>query len=168
MSKYVTERLAKHHDRSMFDCGVAELNEYLRQRAGQDVRRRIAAVFVLVPRGEPDRIAGFYCLSAASILLNELPDTIVKKLPRYPSIPAVLIGRLARDLSFPGIGQLLLLDALTRSLRHTEDVAAAVVLVDVKDQRAASFYSRYGFTKLSGIGERMLLPMTAVEELLEA
>ena len=168
MTKYLTERLAKHHDRSVFDCGVAELNEYLRRRAGQDMRRRIAAVFVLVPRSEPDRIAGYYCLSAASLLLDELPRTIVKKLPRYPSIPAVLIGRLARDVNFPGVGKLLLLDALARSLRHSEDLAAAVVLVDVKDQRAASFYSGYGFTKLSGIGERMLLPMTAVEELLKA
>jgi len=80
------------------DC---EFDEYLKERAGQDMRRRVAAVFVLVPEDEPERIAGFYTLSSASIVLGELPEGIVKKLPRYPMVPAVLIGRLARHVDFP-------------------------------------------------------------------
>ena len=156
MSKFICERLAKHHDRNAFNCGVAELDEYLRQRARQDVRRRVAAVFVMVPNDEPTRIAGYYSLSSASIVLNELPDEIVKRLPRYPVVPAVLIGRLARDVGYPGAGRLLLLDALARSLRHTDEVASAVVLVDAKNKRARDFYSRHGFAEISGIPHRML------------
>lgn len=119
MNKFICERLAKHHDCKAFDCGVPELSEYLRKRASQDMRRRVAVVFVMVPEDEPKRIAGYYSLSSAAIALEKLPDHMVKKLPRYPAVPAVLIGRLARDVKFPGIGKLLLLDALARSLRHT-------------------------------------------------
>lgn len=166
MSKFICERLAKHHDRKAFSCGVAELDEYLRHRAGQDVRRRVAAVFVMVPDNEPTRIAGYYSLSSASIVLSELPDEIVRRLPRSPVVPAVLIGRLARDVGYPGAGRLLLLDALARSLRHTDEVVSAVVLVDAKNERAREFYSRHGFTGVSGIPHRMFLPMNTVENLL--
>lgn len=167
MSKFICERLAKHHDRRAFSCGVAELDEYLRHRAGQDVRRRVAAVFVMVSNDEPTRIAGYYSLSSASIVLSELPDEVVKRLPRYPVVPAVLIGRLARDVGYPGTGRLLLLDALARSLRHTDEVASAVVLVDAKNEPAREFYSRHGFAEVSGIPHRMFLPMDTVDNLLK-
>jgi len=167
MSNFICERLAKH-ERKAFNCGVPELDEYLRQRAGQDMRRRVAAVFVMVPEDEPTRIAGYYSLSSASISLDKLPDEVVKRLPRYPVVPTVLIGRLARDAGLPGAGKLLLLDALARALRHTEEVASAVVLVDAKDEQARAFYSRYGFTEVTDIPDHMFLPMKTVERLLKA
>ncbi|MBL7042674.1 MAG: GNAT family N-acetyltransferase [Pirellulaceae bacterium] len=168
MSKFICGRLAKHHDRKAFHCGAVELDEYLRQRAGQDMRRRVAAVFVMAPEDEPTRIAGYYSLASASIALAELPDEIVKRLPCYPVVRAILIGRLARDVGFPGAGKLLLLDALARSLRYTEEVASAVVLVDAKNEQARAFYSRYGFIEVSGVPDRMFLPMNTVERLLKA
>lgn len=168
MSKFICERLAKHHDREAFGCGVPELDEYLRRRAGQDMRGRVAAVFVMVPESEPVRIAGYYSLSSAAIVLNDLPDNIVQKLPRYPVVPAILIGRLARDANFPGIGRLLLLDALARALRHTDEVASAIVLVDAKNEQAGAFYSRYGFTQVSSESGRMFLPMNTVEKVLKS
>ena len=167
MSSSVCEPLATHHDRKVFHCGVPELDEYLRYRAGQDVRRRVAAVFVMVPEGEPQRIAGFYTLSSASIVLDNLPRDIVKKLPRYPIVPAVLIGRLARDEHFSGVGKMLLLNALARSLQYSDEVAAAVVLVDAKNDEARGFYARFGFTKVAQTSNRMFLPMATVEKLLK-
>lgn len=167
MSKFVFERLAKHHDRKSFNCGVPELDDYLRKRVSQDMRRRVAAVFVMVPEDEPNRIAGYYSLSSAAIALDALPDDIAKRLPRYPAVPAVLIGRLARDVNFSGVGKLLLLDALARSLRHTDEVASAVVLVDAKNAQARQFYAHYGFTEIAGIPNRMFLPMSIVEKLLK-
>jgi hypothetical protein len=166
MSKFVCEQLAKHHLRDAFDCGVPEFDKYLRFRAGQDVRRRVAAIFVMVPVDNLTRIAGYYALSSSAVALDGLPDKLVKRLPRYPAVPAVLIGRLARDTNFPGVGRLLLLDALSRSLRHTEEVASAVVLIDVKGEQAREFYSRYGFADIIGTQNRMFLPMKTVEELL--
>ncbi len=132
------------------------------------MRRRVAAVFVMVPGGEPSRIAGYYSLSSASIVLDELPDELVKKLPRYPVVPAVLIGRLARDVNFSGVGKLLLLDALARSLRHSDEVAAALVLVDAKNEQAREFYARYGFVEVAQTTNRMFLPMKTVEQLLKS
>ena len=147
---------------------MSELDEYLQQRASQDMRRRVAAVFVMVPEDEPSRIAGYYTLSSASILLDQLPDDIVKKLPRYPAVPAVLIGRLARDVNFSGVGKLLLLDALARSLQHSGEVAAAVVLVDAKNEPAREFYQRYGFIEVAEMSNRMFLPMKTVEQLVKS
>lgn len=167
MSRYVCTPLAGHHDRTRFRCGVPELDDYLRRRAGQDIRRRAAAVFVLSPADEPSRVAGYYTLSAASIVLGDLPKKVAKKLPRYPHVPAVLIGRLARDTEFPGTGKLLLIDALSRSLRHSRDIAAAVILVDAKNDQARTFYSHFGFTSLAGHPRRMFLPMKTVEALLD-
>jgi hypothetical protein len=166
VSRFLCQPLVKHHDRKAFRCGVDELDRYLRQRAGQDVRRRVAAVFVMVPDDEPERIAGYYTLSSSSILLSELPAELARRLPRYPVVPAVLIGRLARDLDFPATGELLLLDALGRALRHSDEVSAAVVLVDAKNEAAEGFYARYGFQKVPQTPNRLFLPMKTVEQLL--
>jgi GNAT superfamily N-acetyltransferase len=166
MSKFVCRPLAKHHDRKGFKCGVWELDDYLQNRAAQDMRRRVAAVFVMSPEDEPRRVAGFYSLSSASIVLDALPQELVKKLPRYPMVPAVLIGRLARDINYPGLGELLLLEALARALRHCDEVAFAVVLVDAKNEAARRFYARYGFQDVFPAAERMFLPMSIVAKLL--
>lgn len=80
-------------------------------------------------------------------------------LPRSPARRAVLIDRLARDANFVGVGKLLLVDALTRALRHTDEVASAVVLVDAKNEQARQFYSRYEFLAVPGNPKRMFLPM---------
>lgn len=166
MSQFICEPLSTHHDRNSFDCGVQELDQYLRERASQDVRRRVAAVFVLVPDDEPNRIAGFYTLSSASTVLSDLPADLARRLPKYPKVPAVLIGRLARDREFPGVGKLLLLDALARGLHHSREVASAVVLVDAKSPEAREFYNRFGFIEIAGHAQRMFLPMSTVERLL--
>jgi GNAT superfamily N-acetyltransferase len=166
MNSFVCQPLAKQHDRQAFRCGVDELDQYLQRRAGQDMRRRVAAVFVMVPQDELRRIVGYYSLSSASLLLSELPDEMVKRLPRYPALPAVLIGRLARDLSFPGAGKLLLLDALARAWRHSADVAASLVLVDAYNRVARGFYARYGFQEMLQERNRMFLPIKTVEALL--
>jgi hypothetical protein len=168
MSRLRCQPLARHHNCRAFRCGIEELDQYLVQRAGQDMRRRVAAVFVLVPEDQPLRVAGFYTLSSASVLLHELPSELLKKLPRYPMLPAVLIGRLARDLSFPGIGKLLLLDAMRRAARHSVEVAASVVLVDAKNDAARRFYARFGFREVLQTPNRLFLPMKTVEHLSKA
>lgn len=166
MSPFRCEPLAKHHDRQAFRCGVQELEDYLAERAGQDMRRQVAAVFVLVPEGEPHRVAGYYTLSAASVVLSDLPEDFARRLPRYPVVPAVLLGRLARDVTFPGVGRLLLMDALNRAYEHSRSVAAAMVVVDAQNEHARSFYLRHGFRDLSGLQDRLFLPMKTIETLI--
>jgi hypothetical protein len=164
MSEYVCERLNKRHDRKRFHCGVVELDTWFREQARQDLDRNVSAVFVMTPVSEPNRVAGFYTLSAASIAITELPDALTRKLPRYPIVPAILIGRLARDLAFPRTGSLLIADALQRASSNAEEVAATVVVVDAKDDKAAEFYRRFGFENLANTPRRLFISMSVVRK----
>ncbi len=163
MSEFVCEPLGKQHNREQFDCGAPVLNHYLEKIAGQDVKRKAAAVFVLTTLKLPERVVGYYTLCATSIELSSLPGELSRKLPRYPEVPAILIGRLARDLTFPGVGSLLLGDALTRCVRVASEIAASVVVVDSKGESASRFYRKFGFLSLPNLPNRMFLPMQSAE-----
>ena len=154
------------HDRRTFRCGVEPLDRYLHAQAGQDQRRRVAVCFVLHDAAR-SRIAGYYTLSAFSVIGEALPDALQKKLPKYGQIPCTLIGRLAVDAGCrgPGLGRHLLLDALQRALLHSAEVASWAVIVDAKDGAAEGFYSRYGFIALSQSPGRLFLPMATIAEL---
>lgn len=165
MADFICEALSKKHDRKQFCCGVDVLDNYVRQSASQDVKRKTAAVFVTVPDNEPKRIAGFYTLCATSVELSGLPETMTKRLPRYPHVPGILIGRLARDENFPRLGRLLLADALSRCVRSADEIAAALIVVDAKDDAAVAFYERYGFAQLPKLRNRLFLPMTTAAKL---
>ena len=152
------------HRREQFSCESPELTDFLRTRARKETKARASACFVLVPLAERGRIAGFYTLSATSVALEKLPDELAKKLPRYPSLPATLLGRLARDLSFKGqgIGDLLMVDALKRAYESSSVIGSVAIVTDPKDDRAAKFYAEFGFKPLNE--NRMFLPMKAVPE----
>lgn len=128
-----------------FSCGKPELDIYLKKQAGQDKRRGYASVFVALEPGASERIIGFYTLSAASINLSRLPDDEIRKLPRYPEVPAIRLGRLAVDKSHQGqkIGQLLLLDSIRRSC--ASEIAWAFFLVEAMDEKARDFYKKFYF-----------------------
>ena len=155
---YRIEPLSGDHDRAAFTSGSAPLDRYFQMQASQDVRRRIATCFVAVSR-ETGALAGFYTLTATSIALSAMSPAIVKKLPRYPVVPAALLGRLAIAQSHRGrgLGGVLLADALARSARTELGVFA--MLVDAKDEAAQHFYEHYGFTLLPGENRRLYLPI---------
>jgi GNAT superfamily N-acetyltransferase len=146
------------HDRAFFECGDAVLDRYFRTQVTQDVKRRIANCFVAIDV-VTDRVAGFYTLSAASIALAELPPEVAKRLPRYPSIPAVRIGRLANDQRFRGrgLGGALLADAARRTVEAA--AAAYAILVDAKSEAAVSFYEHYGFLRFASAPMSLFLPV---------
>ncbi len=95
------EPLRKDHIRLPFACGTESLDRYFHQQAVQDARRKAAAVFVLTSE-QGDAVLGYYTLSATSIDSSELPEGIARKLPRYPRLPAILIGRLAVAQNYQG------------------------------------------------------------------
>jgi predicted GNAT family N-acyltransferase len=161
------ELLHAGHDREGFSCGVPALDQYLRTQASQDARKRVAVVFVLTPDGKT--VAGYYTLSQHSLELTALPAETAKRLPKYPHVPATLLGRLAVSLAFRGhgYGHALMMDALRRSLAGSQSIASSLVLVDAKDEAAAAFYARHGFTTLHGIPSRLFLPMATVAKLVE-
>ncbi|WP_029009166.1 GNAT family N-acetyltransferase [Azospirillum halopraeferens] len=157
------EPLRPHHDRAAFDCGVEPLDRYFRSQAGQDARRNLAAPFVLVLSN--GTVAGYYTLSATAVPLPELPPEIVRKLPRYPLVPATLLGRLAVDrrLRGRGFGRFLLADALFRSVRS--EIASFAVIVEAKDDEARRFYERESFLPFPDQPRRLFRPMADVAAL---
>lgn len=159
------ELLDKKHDRSSFDCGKALLNNYIKNQAGQDIKRKLSACFVLTDE-ETNSILGYYTLSNSSIPLNNFPEQIRRKLPQsYTSIPATLLGRLAIDLQYQGkgIGKILLIDALKRSYEASQEVASFAVVVDPIDEEAEMFYERYDFIKLPDSGKMFIATKTLKE-----
>lgn len=165
MSQFICEPLGKEHDRNEFDCGVPVLNNYLAKYANQDVKRKAAAVFVMTELSKPRRVIGFYTLCSASVELSSLPAELAGKLPRYPEIPAILIGRLARVIHFPGVGSMLLADSLARCARVAGEIAATVIIVDSKGEAATRFYEKFGFISLTNRPNRMFLPLQTAEKL---
>jgi GNAT superfamily N-acetyltransferase len=155
------------HRREKFRCESPELTEFLQKRARKEMDARASACFVLVPTAEPGRIAGFYTLSAAEVWAAALPEQLTRRLPRYPQMPATLLGRLARDEAFrgQGIGDRLMLDALARALAGSAEVGSIGVITDPKDERAESFYAEFGFKPLTG--RRLFMPMKEIVQLFQ-
>ncbi|HME08531.1 MAG TPA: GNAT family N-acetyltransferase [Bryobacteraceae bacterium] len=163
-SPFSFESLADH-DRIPFTCGITELDNYLHQQAGQDAKRKVAAPFVMVD--ETRQIVGYYTLSAYGVRSTELPPQVAKKLPKYPLIPATLLGRLAVSREHQGqkLGRLLLMDALYRSWKNTTQVASAGVVAEALDNSAREFYLHHEFIPLLAHSRKLFIAMGTIEKL---
>lgn len=158
--------LGAEHDRESFRCGEEALDRYFKTQATQDIRRHIANCFVATEEAT-GLTAGYYTIAAASIRIDERPHEEAKRLPRYPTVPAVRIGRLAVDTRFHGcgLGGALLADAAARVVRIPPAVYALVV--DAKNDQAVAFYERFLFRPIAGNARTLFLPMaTAAKALL--
>lgn len=160
--------LDKRHDRKNFDCGEATLNGYLSRYANQDIRRRVSRVFVASAPTEPQRIIGYYSLSAGSLAAADLPEEFRRRLPRYP-VPVALVGRLAVDRSYhgQGFGAVLIADALQRIALAGQVMAVYAAVVDALDESAAAFYRQFGFISLPSQPLKLFLPMDTVTRSLD-
>lgn len=163
MSRFFSEALGRR-DRSEFRSGNARIDQYFHRQVSQDIKRQYATCHVLVEAAS-DTIAGFYTLSAYTIPLMNLPDEIARRLPRYPTVPAVLIGWLGRDLRFRGqnIGAMLLADAFRRL--KASPVGAYAICADAVDEGAAAFYREHQFLEFSSKPGSFYLPMATIEAL---
>jgi GNAT superfamily N-acetyltransferase len=176
---------SRRHEAARFHSGVEDVDRYFRRQAAQDQRRRVAATFVLTAGTE---VYGYYTLSAAAVVINDLPAALAARLrshpifaatrlqpgdrsePKgvvsssHPILPVTLLQRLAvseqrRGL---GIGGLLLADALLRSLEHSLRVASVAVIVRADDVESQKFYRAHGFERLRGAPDRLALPMGTI------
>jgi ribosomal protein S18 acetylase RimI-like enzyme len=145
------------HIRTQFSCGVAELDRYFREMASQDIKRRVSNCFVAIE--DAGTVAGYYTLAATSLPLTELTPEETKRLPRYPLLPAGLIGRLAVDERFRGLGlgSSLVVDAVARFMRAEPAIFALVV--DAKDDAAMRFYRHLGFRQFVSQPMRLFIPI---------
>src|SRR5579872_844774 len=155
------------HDRKTFDCGVQELNIFLKQHANQNQIKNISKTYVSVVAVSADdrkKIYGYYTLSAGHIQCDQLPENIKSKLPKYP-IPIGRIGRLAVDKEYKGqgIGGFLLHDALTNVLNIADKIGIFAVVVDAKNEDAKSFYKKYGFIELQASTLTLFLTIDTIK-----
>ena len=157
-ARFVIEALEKQHQRADFTCGNDRIDRYFREAVSQDVKRNYATCFVAreVTTG---RVGGFYTLSSSNVPLTEVPEPLARKLPRYPSVPAVLIGWLGRHVDYAGegLGEALLFDAI-RTVA-TAPIGAHAIFAEAIDDRAAAFYAGFGFTPLIERPRMLYLPV---------
>ena len=158
--------LDKLADVSTFSCGQLALDQYLALYASQDVRRNVSRIFLASPTDSESTVVGYYSLSAASVQCADLPASLAKKLPKYP-VPVALLGRLAVSTDFQkrGIGSVLLIEACKKVVQAESVLAVTGLVVDVKDDAAATFYSHFGFMPLENMQRRFFLGLQTLRQL---
>ena len=162
------DKLNAAHDKTNFESGVPELDEYLKTQASQDVKRNLSSVFVL--GDENGRIVGYYSISQYALTVEELPEQAGKKLPPKRKVACTLLGRLAVDRRYQrqGYGEALFFHALNKALAVSKEVASFAVVVDAKDEKTKRFYEKYDFLALKDMSLRLYIPMKGLEQKLSA
>jgi GNAT superfamily N-acetyltransferase len=167
-SEYTISSLISNFTTIDFDSGNEELDEYLKKYALWNQKLNISQSFVL-HHNHSSTIIGYYSLSTADVKRDELPEIYSKKLPHYP-IPCILIGKLAVDKSYKGLGfgKYLLVDSLDRIKKLSHNVGCYAVIVDAIDENAVNFYQRYGFIEFIHKKNSLFLPVTKIPQSLNA
>jgi len=162
------EPVARHHERGNFDCGVPELNEYLDRYARQNHEFGGAKTFVAVSEVKPTQVLGYYSISPGAIEFNRVPTRITKKFGRY-EVPVFRVGRLAVSLSMQGqgLGGDLLLAAGKRAMAGATQVGGVALAIDAKDEKAASWYQRFGAVQLLDDQLKLILPLNTIASALK-
>ena len=160
-------QLHSSHIKKEFSCGKSLLDNYIHFQASQDIKKMLAACFVLV--NNKNIVLGYYTLSNSGIPKDTIPLEFQKRIPNsYANLPATLLGRLAIDksISKKGMGELLLLDALKRCYYVSKsEMGSMAVVVDPIDDSAILFYKKYGFILLPSSG-KMFIAMKTISQLI--
>ena len=162
------EALGRHHDRARFDCGVPALNEYLQRYARQNHESGGAKTFVATSKSDTTAVLAYYTISPGAIAFAKIPAALTRKLGRY-EVPVFRLGRLAVSLSVQGqgLGGDLLLAAGERALAVAQEVGGVALAIDEKDERAASWYERFGASRLLDDPLKLALPLDTIRAALE-
>ena len=164
-ARFAIEPLAKAHSRANFICGNDRIDIYFRETVSQDVKRKYATCFV-AREIATDRVAGFYTLSSSTVPLTEVPEPLASKLPRHPTVPAVLIGWLGRHIDYAGLGlgEALLFDAIKTV--SAAPIGAHAIFANAIDDQAAAFYAAFGFLPLIQRPRSLYLPVATALSLI--
>ncbi len=156
---------SRKHLRSHFCCGKDSLDNYIRKQASQDIKKKVATVFVSIDDADDKaEVLAYYTLSVYTVEVTSLDDAFAKSLPRYPLLPATLIGRLAVDRLHKEkkLGKLMLIDALFKCLEVSNQVASLAVIAEALDEEAVNFYLKYGFQKFNYSPFKLYIPMKSI------
>jgi len=156
------ETVSRDHNRSGFDCGNDALNQYLKQTARQHLNKGLSRTFVLVDDNIPTEILGFFTLVSCEIFVDKLPRKYAKK---YPSrAPAAKLARLAvaKDRQRQGLGTHMMINAVERVIRVSQDLGIIGFFVDAKDNKARAYYEQFGFIQLPDNPLELFLPLATL------
>lgn len=145
------EPIIKAHDRAAFDCGDAQMNEFLRRFARQSHEQNAAKTFCAIDSAVPSRILGFYTIAPSAVAHANVPTAMTKGLARH-EVSGFRLARLATDVSVAGqgLGGQLLAAAALRCLRLAGEGGGILLIIDAKSERAANWYAGYGAEALLG------------------
>jgi predicted GNAT family N-acyltransferase len=152
---------SREYDRSAFDCGNPNLNDFLTKYASQYEKRGSGRTYLAIDPHK--KVLGYYTLASASIPAGEVPESLVKLLGKHP-IPVILLGRLAVaiEMQGKGVGKFLLQDALHRSVSVSQQIGVYAVIVKAIDNTAKHFYEKYGFTQVPPDPLQLFLPISSI------
>jgi GNAT superfamily N-acetyltransferase len=162
------EELGKQHDRKHFDCGEAALNTFLQTLARQQQEKGISKTFVLVDSGQPKTILGFFSLTACEVVSDDLPPALAKKYPARS--PGAKLARLAIDRTRQrkGFGQVLMVEAMKKTLTVADNIGIIGFFVDAKSHAARRYYEQFGFISFHERPLEMFLPLATLRQAIEA
>lgn len=155
----------KRHERESFASRSAELNGYIKTKASQDVKDGYCQVYVVtdnVPQDVIDRklnIYGFFSLSPYTLEYAKINQLLLNK-KKYKTVPAILLGRLAKDKNQRNLsGSELLLLALREAKKAKDKLGGVFIVTHPKSKLAYEFYTRHGFQELPSDEETLIAHM---------
>ena len=140
----IIEEITRQHNRKTFDCGVDELNQFLRHQARQKTAKQISKIYVACKADEATNIIGYHTLTGYSVITPPAH----KNYKKYPHpLNAVKLARLAVASSYQKqrLGEKLLIDAIYRTVLVSEQISAIGLYVDPMTPEVIPFYQQYGF-----------------------
>lgn len=160
---YSIRPLEMGHQVNKFTCGKDELDNYLQATARQHQSKNVAKTYVIVEDDKPDVIIGYFTMAIRSMTCkDEMPVSMAKRLPS--NVPGYTLARLAIAKSHQGrgFGEQLLVEAMTKAKAAAKEVGGFALFVDAKDEDAAEFYKKYGFTSFASNPLILVIPIASI------
>jgi ribosomal protein S18 acetylase RimI-like enzyme len=147
-------------DLSVFASGEPGLDDWLRHRARSGEGRHARTYVVL----SGTRVVAYYCLSAGSVPLADLPSAKYRRNAPDP-VPVLVLGRMAVDMGFQGrgLGSDLLRHCLRQFLAAASIVGVRALVVHPLNERVGQFYKALGFLTMAGADPAMFMPTETAE-----
>ncbi len=156
--------LTKQHDSSSFNSGEPVLDEWLRDRAWNNLQISASRTYVICPTGT-QKIIGYFALSMGQVLTHEVIGSMRRNMPKH--IPAIILGRLAIDQEWQkkGLGRALISEVIRRSLLAASEVSARLIVIHALSPAAEAFYLHHGFTRLPVENPTLALDLIKLQQI---
>jgi GNAT superfamily N-acetyltransferase len=157
------QHLTTEHDVAGFDCGLPELDDWLKRRALQNESSRASRTFVIA---QGKRVVGYYALATGAVAQAVATGRVRRNMPE--PVPVMVLARLAIDRSHQGsgLGSALLRDALLRTLAAAEIAGIRAVLLHAISEEAKRFYLHHGFAESPVESMTMMATLADIEKAL--